>query len=200
MNVALFPGILITWSPEDVGPAIEACLLQFYPTLLSTLLSIKRQQLSILDASYALTLSSSPLMVYLAIASICDFCRYKTNLSLQIKSHHQTICFFGALMPVFWIGLSMTLVLSNQAFQDSGLCQDTFFKDWLADFVHKAFSYFIVTPANLPSTVFFAVLAPSLLFLHRDARWVTEHFRIKSEMIRGLVELWCVPVVVDAQS
>ena len=68
----------MTWSPGDVDVGIQSLLIQVYPILLSVLLSIdvniNKNQLSTFDAAFALTLSSSPLTVYLVVASIGDLC------------------------------------------------------------------------------------------------------------------------------
>ena len=72
---------MITWSPGDVDVGIQSLLIQFYPILLSILLSVNRDQLATFDASIALLLSSSPLTTYLVVTSIADLCGI--NRSLQ---------------------------------------------------------------------------------------------------------------------
>ena len=191
-------------STEDVGPEIEAYLLQFYPILLSTLLSIKHQQLSIFDARYALILSSSPLTLYLVIASICDLCRFKASLYQQIKSHCRIIRFFGILMPLFWLGLGATLVLSNQAFKDSGLCQDQTLKERIVNCLSTVWDPFaIIAPLQLPFGYNFTFFIPFQLFAGREflREWKnSEGENLTRRLNRSLVKSWCVPVVVDTQS
>jgi hypothetical protein len=77
---AFCPGILVTWSPGDIGVGVQASFVQIYPILLSTLLSINRQTLSLYDANFALILTSSPLTVDLVFASIHELCGFETNL------------------------------------------------------------------------------------------------------------------------
>jgi hypothetical protein len=111
----LHPGIL-TWFPGDIDVGIQASLIQIYPILLSTLLSINRQTLSLYDASYALLITSSPPTVYLTVVSICDLFGFKIDLYKRVKSHRPTTRILGALVLFLWLGLSMTLTLSDRAF------------------------------------------------------------------------------------
>ena len=111
----------MTWSPGDIGIGVQASLVQIYPILLSTLLSIKRQTLSLYDANFALTLTSSPLTVYLVFASIRDLCVFETNLYKRIKSHRHILRTIGALVPLLWLGLSIILRFSTRAFVNSEL-------------------------------------------------------------------------------
>jgi len=127
--------------------AVRASLIHIYSILLSTLLSTKRQQLSLFDADYALQICSSPLTVYLVVASICDLCGIKTGLYKRIKSHRRTTRVLGALVPFLWLGLSMILRLWNQAFKDSELCEGSTFKDWFMDFLWSLF-YYIKAPGG----------------------------------------------------
>ena len=123
----------MTCSPGDIDVGIWATLIQIYPILLSTLLSINTQTLSLYDASFALLLTSSPLTVYLAVASICDFFGFETSLYKRTKSHRSTIRILGALIPFLWLGLSLTLTFSDKAFVGSEYCRGVSFKDWLSD-------------------------------------------------------------------
>jgi hypothetical protein len=129
----LCPGILVTWSPRGIDVGVQASLIQFYPILLSTLLSINRKDLSLYDASYALLLSSSPLTIYLVVASICDLFGFETDFYKRIKFHRRTIRTLGVLVPLLWLWLSLTLRFSNRAFVNSELCRNSSFKDWLSD-------------------------------------------------------------------
>jgi hypothetical protein len=57
LTFTLHPGIL-TWFPGDIDVGIQAFLIQIYPILLSTLLSMNRLTPSLYDASYALLITS----------------------------------------------------------------------------------------------------------------------------------------------
>ena len=70
--LALRLGIQIAWSHSGVDAGVIPYIAQRYCILLSTLFSISRQQLSLLDTSHALIVTSSPLTVHLASASVCD--------------------------------------------------------------------------------------------------------------------------------
>jgi hypothetical protein len=127
----LRPGILVTWSPEGIDAGIRASLIQIYPILLSTLISaVGRHDLYIYDASFALLLTSSPLTVYMVVASICDLFWFETDLYKRIKSDRRTLRILGALVSLLWFGLSVILTLSDHAFFNSDSCSISTFKTW----------------------------------------------------------------------
>ena len=214
--LALYPGILITWSPEGIDVGIQASLLQIYPVLLSTLLSINTQTLSLYDASFALLLTSSPLTVYLAVASICDLFGFETNLYKRIKSHRRTIRILGALIPFLWFGLSLTLRLSDRAFVDSKLCRGSSFKDWVLDFLSSYLDTASFTPGIGEPALVVYIIVPMLaatfcLCLFRRRSQAMKDFRARREgrsKFRGrlcipwtfIKCLWCVSIVVCPQS
>jgi len=210
---------LVTWSPEEVDVAVQASLIHVYSILLSTLFSIllstssstPSQQLSLFDANYALQVCSSPLTVYLVAASICDLCGTKTGLYKRIKSHRRTTRALGALVPFLWLGLSMTMRLSNRAFVDSGLCDSSTFTDWLLDLVQSIF-YSIQAPGSLSPFIFYSIFGPIFGFCA---------FRVRSRVMSDVRaywdgasrpwgrlcilwvlvrSTWCVPVVVGPHS
>ena len=161
----------MTYSDGDIDLAIQSLLVQFYPILLSTLLSIKRQQLSIFDAQFALTVSSSPLVIYLSFASACDLCRIRTRLFKRIKSYRNIIRILGALVPFLWTALSMVVNFSDKAFLDSPCRPTSSFLDWLEettvfiilDIVSLGGSFGIGLAALLPFLI--------LLFRRRSQVW-----------------------------
>ena len=132
----------MTWSPENVDMGILSLLFQIYSILLSTLLSINRQQLSSFDAYFALLLCSSPLTVYLVVASIGDLFGIKTGLYKRIKSHRLIICALGAAVLPLWTGLSMAAMMSRKAFKDSPCLFNSGFETWL-----------MYTLFNLPTSI-----------------------------------------------
>ena len=199
---------MVTWSPEEVDTGIQSLLIQFYPILLATLLSINRRQLSTDDTRFALILSSSPLTVHLVVASIGDIFGIQTGLYKQIKSHRLITRTLGALVPLLWIGLSLTLTLSKSAFKDSS-CAHRSLKNWLSstiDFLVDSFvfpgaighfRFFFITPIILA--------IPWLGCLARRWPRVTADGRLSSERSSKLYKLWalmkciwCVPVVIIA--
>ena len=194
-------GILITWSPEDVDEGIQAILLQIYPILLSTLLSVGRKQLSLFDAHFALTLTSSPLTVYLVVASTCDWFGIETGLYKRIKSRHLLTRTLGTLVLILWFGLSVTVRISDRAFVDSGLCKGSTFGDWLLDFLEFLF-FTIEFPGVLVAfshvAIYFLVLPAGLLLVCMFLGWVDSRDRDRGEglphqsrrSVRGT--MWCV--------
>ena len=123
----------MTWSPENVDIGVQSLLFQIYPILLSTLLSVNRKQLTVSDAHFAIAVSSSPLTVYLVVASIGDLFGIKTGLCKRIKSHRRIIRALGAVVLPLWTGLSMTSRMSRTAFTDSPCSDDFSFGGWLMD-------------------------------------------------------------------
>lgn len=131
--VASCAGMHMVLSPADVEAGVIATLTQLYSILLSTLLSLGRQQLSLFDANYALTLTSSPFAIYLVYSSICNLFGFETHLFKSTESHRRFIGFFGALLLPIWVGLRLTLWFSTKAFKDSELCKNSSFGDFLLD-------------------------------------------------------------------
>lgn len=205
-------GILITWSPPDIDEGIHAILIQIYPILLSTLFLIGRNQLYVFDANFALTLTSSPLTIYLVVASICDLLGIKTGLYKQINSHRFSIRIPGALVIFLWFGLSVTLTVSDSAFIDSGICGGSTFGDWLFQLFYHFLVYVVYAgvPSDAPPTGAAPIILGSpfavLLFRGRsqvvaEARRVWEGQSKLWRWSRGPWILarcaWYVPIVVD---
>ena len=193
----------MTWSPGDVDVGIQSLLVQFYPILLSTLLSINRQQLSLLDAEFALTLSSSPLTIYLVFTSICDLCGIQTGLYKRIKSHRLVIRTFGALILLIWTGLSMACVMSTTAFKDSPCGSETLI-DWLWATI-MYFCNWYLHPGGVGgpfSTVFLLIFcSTSVVLFGRRRSQVEADVKLHSEGASGFRVFctwvkftWCVPV------
>ena len=180
---------MVTYSDGDVDLAIQSLLIQFYPILLSTLFSVKLKQdsiptLSLFDAEFALSVSSSPLAIYLSFASVCDLCGIRTGLFKRIKSHRHIIRTLGAFVPLLWTVLSTIKSLSNTAFLDSPCSPAVDFLDWLGDtafFLISSLlspgtynsSYRFVGPRRLLRGPGLAFLAPFfvLLFWRRSQVW-----------------------------
>jgi len=189
LTYTLLPAILMVWSSVDVELGFQASLLQFYPVLLSALLSITRGQLSLFDANYALLLSSSPLAVYLISSTICDLFGIKNDLSDMMRSHRRIIRLLGALFPFLWLGLSLTIGFSTQAFKDSELCRDTTFNGWFWNLLFF-FLYFLQNPGDGYWCTFFAILSLLLLCLLRRLPLVMEDLQARrgGTPTRGI---WC---------
>jgi len=176
-------GIMVTWSPGDVDVGIQSLLIQFYPILLSTLLSINRDQLSNLDAAFALLLSSSPLTIYLVVTSIADLCGIQTGLYKRIKSHRFIIRTFGASLLLIWTGLSMTAVMSTSAFKGSPCGPARSFVDWLW-YMGVFLVTFFTTPGGI--ITFFpglgwAIIIPWFVCLARRWSQVREDVKLHSK-------------------
>jgi len=193
-------------SPMDIDVGVQASLIQSYLILLSTFLSIGRQQLSLFDANYAITITSSPLTIYLVAASIYEFFGPKTDFYKRIRSHRRTIRAFAALLPFLWLALSMTLRLSDRAFKDSHLCRGSGFKDWFLDFLHFLLEF--VYGRSVPIYITLSVSVISLPFCLFKFQWIAEirACRRKASTPWGRLRIlwvlvkyvWCVPVVIGS--
>ena len=169
---------MVTWSPENVDVGILSLLFQIYQILLSTLLSINRQQMTSPDAHFAIQATSSPLTVYLAIASIGGLFGIKTGLYKRIKSRRLIIHVLGALILPLWTGLSMTTWMSRKAFKDSSCVYKFSFVDWLV-YLCWYFVYSVGFPGLLSSFYYVApivVFLPILFFL----------FKCRSQVAAGI--------------
>ena len=183
---------------------IQSLLVQFYPILLSTLLSINRNQLSRLDAYFALLISSSPLTLYLVVASICDLFGIHTGLYKRIKFHRPVIRISGALVLPIWTGLSMVIVMSAGAFEGQ-FCGDGTFLHWLQVIIGLLL-LFLVYPGgvyglNTPPGVAWVIIIPWLVCLARRWSQLRADVKLHSEGTFRLSVLctwvkfaWCVPV------
>ena len=188
---------MVTLSPGDIDVGIQSLLVQIYRILLSTLLSIDRQRLSLFDANFVLALSSSPLTVYLVVASICDLCGIRTGLYKRIKSYRLITRILGAVVLPLWIGLSMFTIMSTKAFKDS-LCDPGTFKDWLQ---HIAV-LFLLNFTNPGRIMFWLGLLMSFTSLSMlRLRQIKADVKLCSEGVSRLRVLWiwmkctwCVPV------
>ena len=210
LTFALPTGILVTFSPAAVDTGISASLIQTHSILLSVLLSTNRNQLSLGDVYYALTITSHPLIVYLTISSICDLFGMKTGLYEKIESHRRTIRALGILILPLWLALSLTATLSLRAFKGSG-CLDDSLKSWSRYYV----MYYPVTlVAQGHGGRYIPVIFTSLfsLCLFRSRSQMMADFRAcregKSTLLWRMVLsipwtfakcAWCVSVVVGAR-
>jgi len=194
----------VTWSPRDVGVGVQSLLIQFYPILLSTLLSINRNQLSTLDAQFALLLSSSPLTVYLVVTSIFDLLGIHTGLYKRIESHRPVIRVLGALVLPLWATLSITYGVSARAFKDSS-CDIWTFAVWLKNTIWSLLIYYPMlygTPGLVFEVSLYTLVSLWAVFVLRTMHQVLSKADIRSnpDRPRGVWtysrKTWCVPVYV----
>ena len=179
---------MVTWSPKHVDIGIQSLLVQIYSILLSTLLSINRQQLSVVDARFALFVSSSPLTVYIVVASISDLCGINTGLYKRIKSHRLIVRTLGALVLLLWIGLSMTVSLSSTAFQGSS-CMVYTFPEWLYETV-MFLIFSLLTPGIAGPITFGALWVPWVVCLVRRRSQLKTDIKLSSEGASKLSLPW----------
>ena len=119
---------------------------------------------------FALNLTSSPLMAYLVLASICDLCGAKTGLYKRIKSHRRITRSLGAFIVPLWFTLTGVVCLSTSAFtNDDNESEDysgTGVSGWflyLASFIINA-----LQPGPYPPLATAAIGVFSVLLLFRN--------------------------------
>ena len=184
----------MTWSDEGADEETQAILLQIYPILLSTLLSIGRNQLSLFDANFALTITSSPLTVSLALSYACAWFKIKPYLLKRIKSGFIVRTLWTSVL-FLWFGLSVTLTLSNKAFINSGLCDGSTFRDWVLGFLSFLRDYILDTGFP-PSSVGipYMIMGLNVLLLFRCWRHEVKGAQTSGKL-RSLKRAWYVPIV-----
>lgn len=185
----LLPGILVTWSPANIDVGIKASLIQSYPVLLSTLLSINRNQLSVYEAGSAISLTSPPLTVYLAISSICDIFGIKTDLYKRVRSHRHVIRLLGALMLPLWLALTLTYWFSSRAFVGSEAHVAADLWKWLVGFL---FGHLFFPVSNTVANWIYSPIMVLLFFLclFRRRTQVMTDFRAHREGVSGPWVRW----------
>ena len=197
--LTLRSGIVITWSQADVDAGVQASLLQIYPILLSTLVSIKDHELATDDIAYALILCSSPLTMYLVLTSFCDLFGAKTHLYKRITLYRRVIRTFAMLVPFLWLALGITAVLLFRELKNDNMDGSP------ADVSPLVFLYIF----SILSNVVVSSVLGSLLGLCLFRRWsqvvADTRARAKGEVgsLRGLCIFvkcaWCVFVNVVPQ-
>lgn len=193
-------GIQIGWFDKTVDEQVVAAIIQTYCILIPALLSIGRQELSIFDANYALTVTASPFTIQLLFSSILDALGFETTLFGQIESRRRIIYFCVAVFLALWLALRLTLQLSSKAFIDSELCNNSTLKDQFVDLL----SLFV--PATGPTGGFWAALlgfllavitaefyevVASVLIGWEGARGPLQRF---SDIWAGTKDAWCVSI------
>jgi hypothetical protein len=122
----------VTWSPGDVDVGIQSLLIQIYPILLSTLLSINRQQLSTSDARFC---ARSHFIPSHDIPGIRLYLRpfwnpYRSLQADQILSPHHPYPRSLSSTPLDWTKHGPNI--SPRAFKDSS-CEALVFLGWFGN-------------------------------------------------------------------
>ena len=184
---------------------IQSLLIQFYPIILSALLSINRKQLSRFDVYFALRVSSSPLTIYLVVASIADLCGIRTGLYKRIKSYRPIIRALGASVLLIWTGLSMSLWMWASSFEDDACKGSWTFVNWIRSTM-DVLSLSLMYPGGiipLPGLEW-VIIIPWFVCLARRWSQLRAGVKHRSEGASRLRVFyiwvkyaWCVPVGVD---
>ncbi|KAJ3755471.1 hypothetical protein EV360DRAFT_85878 [Lentinula raphanica] len=132
VNVCL--ALLIRHSEEDfqVADSVTAVLLQNYTLLSCTFISLIRKRLSVADAHFCLTLTISPLALYLVYASlrkVLGRSSYDSCFFRRLDDHYKTCLTFSVLMLPLWI-IIYVLIYLNKFFPKTG-CPHVTFVSWL---------------------------------------------------------------------
>ena len=162
-------------------------------------------------------MTSSPLTVYLSLASACNILGIKTGLYKRVASHRLITSVLGALVLLFWFALFAIIVVSHNAFTDSKDDGGDTFVDMLRYLFFTLLFRFLQPDINflLPENffpLFYIIFLASLVFIvaktrlgvAREARscgrgkskpWVW--FYVPWMFVKCL---WCVFITVDPQS
>jgi hypothetical protein len=161
----------MTWSRDDIETAVQSLLSLCYSVLAATFLSIGRKQLTVSDASFALTATHSPLALYLIYTVIADLISKKDNGLLErLGASRIVIRAIVLLLVPFWLVLDLIIVFAGQAFINSS-CSRISFKKWVYRLITSTFLTNISIPWQhmilLPIFIFIVVSWLFLSFLVR---------------------------------
>ncbi|KAJ3714289.1 hypothetical protein C8R42DRAFT_256696 [Lentinula raphanica] len=140
VNVCL--ALLIRYSDKDVAEPVNALLLQIYTLLCCTFISFTRKQLSVADAYFSLTLTISPLALYLVYASLRKVLRKSSYLFRRLGDHYKTSLTLSVLMLPLWIIIHV-LIYFDKVF--SHTCPHITFRSWFIFEAEKVEIAFIAT-------------------------------------------------------
>lgn len=109
---------LFSYKQADIGACLNSMLLQCYPTLIATYLSIGRGQLSLFDVNFAILITASPINMYMTYLAL----RHAFKLSSELFERRIVYCAPFAVFPVLWLALSIVSTLSTTSFVGSNNC------------------------------------------------------------------------------
>jgi hypothetical protein len=131
---------LLKFSDEELElhTSILMLISQVYPILIATAASINSNNpsnssgLTLFDAHFAVYLTASPVTLYLVYSAIRNFFKIPNALfEDRLKVSKGIICLAALCLPIFWLGLHITMSFSTTAFSDSYLCKGMTFSIWI---------------------------------------------------------------------
>jgi len=110
-------------------------LTQVYPIMIATAGSIKKDNLTLFDAHFAVAVTASPTSFYLVYSCIRDVMGCPNTLFSKLRRESgpatNIICAFGLALPILWLGVNLTISFSPNAFKDSHIhCKEMTFARW----------------------------------------------------------------------
>ena len=150
--------VLLAWSNKKRRSCHTILLSQILPILISTLLSIKRNQLTVDDAQFAIIQTRSPVMVYILFDNFLSFLHHSTwkqNLRLSL---------FDRAAAIFLIALCLVINFVIQ-FSNALYLAPEIPRGFLSEFPRKYQIYVGVALAGSSIGTYMAVL-----YRHREER------------------------------
>ncbi|KAL0573563.1 hypothetical protein V5O48_008396 [Marasmius crinis-equi] len=149
--------ILMKWSKKSIEESVAVIMLQVYSTLISTVISMARHDLPVSDVHFALTLTISPLTMWILYSTYRFIRKRPSYLYDNIKSAHQnTIAILSVGMLLWWIVIDI-LIYSNDK-----ECSVTF---WGQLVLYKSFE--VVLALIWAGPLFLVLLVMWLVYLIR---------------------------------
>ncbi|KAL0576399.1 hypothetical protein V5O48_005588 [Marasmius crinis-equi] len=113
--VNVFVAINIAWSEESVSNSVNAIFLQVFTILAASAVATTRDDLSIADAHFSITITASPLAIYFLYSGF-RFLRKRPNhlySRLKTSSNKYTTLALSVAMLIWWIVFDLLIYFSN---------------------------------------------------------------------------------------
>lgn len=160
--------------------AVQALLLQVYPVLITTFLTIHQNQLAITDARFAINITNSPLSIYLVHSAIRDVCGRPNDLFRRLGSTRVIIRILSLLLFVLWLTLDGIVSYAGYLFSGPS-CQNIAHPIWLRFLLNDWFfshAKSVSFHRSILVATFMCVVAAIcwIMYLIRHFQDVTEEF------------------------
>ncbi|KAK1234414.1 hypothetical protein PQX77_002384 [Marasmius sp. AFHP31] len=147
---------LIAWSEKTVKESVNIILLQNFVVLLCTAVAIIRKDLTVADAHFALTLTMSPVGIYLVYSTIFRYLRKRPNhLYSRLGSAKIVTCILTIILAIWWIVFDL-LIYFSPIFRDKD-CRASL-EGWIFYRIIASFFSLLFTVVLLPLLPLFWII------------------------------------------
>lgn len=176
----LSPAILIKWSAVDIVGSISTVLLTVFSLLLCTFVSLIQQQLSLADAHFSMTITISPVTLYLIYASVRAFFKKETLVYTRLDAKTSLIVkIFAYTLVLAWVTLEVLIYFWPNKLFSRGGCGKISMAAWIYYVVIMTFDrFFFPLVLTLPTV-------PIWFFIYTLRHWRD----IRGEMKRHMGNL-----------